>query len=88
VMSPVKTELIGDYNDDLVAKAQSQDAHIADQHAAYLGHGHHYATASCPYYVEGSDGWMFDQIHPNTPGHASLGAVLSATADEIYAGCD
>jgi lysophospholipase L1-like esterase len=88
VMSPVKTELINEYNDDLVAKAESQDGYIADQHAAYLGHGHHYATASCPSYVEGAEAWMFDQIHPNVAGHASLATVLAATADQIYAGCE
>ncbi|MBC8067690.1 MAG: hypothetical protein IAG13_05095 [Deltaproteobacteria bacterium] len=88
VMSPVKTELIGDYNDDLVAKAQSQAGYIADHHAAYLGHGHHYATAACPFYAEGSDAWMFDQIHPNLAGHASLATVLASTADQIYAACE
>jgi lysophospholipase L1-like esterase len=88
VMSPVKTELIGDYNDDLVAKADRPGGYIADQHAAYLGHGHHYATASCPFYMEGAASWMFDQIHPNTEGHASLATVLAAKADDIYAGCD
>lgn len=88
VMTPVKTELIGDYNADLEAKAQSQDGFIADQHTAFLGHGHHYATASCPFYVDGADAWMFDQIHPNVVGHAALADELAATADEIYAACN
>lgn len=89
VMTPLKTELINEYNDDLVAKSESiPNGHIADQHAAYLGHGHHYATASCPHYIEGAGNWMFDQIHPNIEGHASLATVLAAAADQIYAACD
>ncbi len=87
-LSQTKIELLGDYNDDLVAKAEAQpNAWIADQHGPFLGHGHHYNVSSCPYYMEGAESWMFDLIHPNFEGHANLAAVLNAVVDEIYAGC-
>jgi hypothetical protein len=88
-LSPFKIELLGEYNADLVAKAGSQpNAAIADQHEHYLGHGHHYNVSSCPFYMEGAANWMFDVIHPNVEGHAGLATVLSATSDEVYAGCE
>jgi lysophospholipase L1-like esterase len=88
-LSQVKIDLLNEYNDDLVAKADAQaNAAIADQHGPYLGHGHHYNDMSCPYFMEGADNWMFDLIHPNVAGHANLATVLGARADEVYAACE
>ncbi len=88
-LSQVKIDLLHEYNDDLVAKADAQpNAAIADQHGPYLGHGHHFNDMSCPHYIEGAENWMADLIHPDAGGHASLATVLSAEADEVYAACE
>jgi lysophospholipase L1-like esterase len=87
-LSQVKIDLLHEYNDDLVAKAESQpNAAIADQHGPYLGHGHHFDDAMCPHYMAGAENWMADLIHPDAGGHANLATVLSAKADEVYAAC-
>lgn len=88
-LSQFKSDLLDEYNDDLIAKAGAQpNAAIAEQHDPFLGHGHHYNVMSCPFYMEGADNWMFDIIHPNVAGHASLATVLQAKSDEVYAGCN
>jgi hypothetical protein len=87
-LSQTKIDLLNDYNDDLVAKADADNAHIADQHAPFLGHGHHYMVSSCPYYVEGADYWMqggADLIHPNAAGHADIATNLQSLVDDLYA---
>jgi lysophospholipase L1-like esterase len=88
-LSQVKIDLLNEYNDDLVAKAGTQpNAAIADQHGPYLGHGHHFNDAMCPFYIRGADDWMYDLIHPNGAGHANLATVLQAKTDEVYASCE
>lgn len=90
-LSETKIEMLRMYNEDLVAKADAQpNAYIADQHAPFLGHGHHYNVDSCPYYQDGAEYWMaaFDLIHPYGQGHVNIGNVINTLADELYAGCE
>ena len=88
-MTPFKHEMLADYNDDLVDKAQAQaNAHIVDQVSTYLGHGHHFDKMQCPHYMPGSQGWMFDLIHPNDAGHANLARQLAAKADALFVDCE
>lgn len=90
-LSETKIEMLRMYNEDLVAKANAQpNAYIADQHAPFLGHGHHYNVSSCPYYQEGAEYWMaaFDLIHPYGQGHVNIGDVMNALADTLYTDCE
>ncbi len=88
-VSQVKLGLLVEYNDAMQARAAGQDwVFVADQHAPFLGHGHHAAVASCPYFAEGSVGWMNDLIHPNEPGHANLSAVMAGAASTMYVDCE
>ncbi|MEM6292164.1 MAG: SGNH/GDSL hydrolase family protein [Myxococcota bacterium] len=90
-MSPLKTQLLGEYNDILRERvAERENTYLADQYPVFLGHGHHFGTAECPNYTEGNDYWMIggtDLVHPNTLGHVSIAGTLNGTLDEIY-GCD
>lgn len=89
-VSEVKTMLLHAHNDALTERANSREwAFITDQHPSYLGHGHYWNNASCPHYMEGSEAWMGDLIHPNGPGHHHLADEMIAVVEqEIYAGCD
>jgi len=88
-LSPKKIELLHSYNDAIAAIADAHDNGVlVDQFTSFLGHGHHYDVATCPYYMAGAAGWMNDLIHPNAAGHAHLGQVLDGVADQVYgAGC-
>ncbi len=87
-LSAVKIDLLHQYNDNLTQLADARgNVVITDQHASYLGHGHHYNVAMCPFYIEGADGWMFDTIHPNADGHANLANEWKMTADRLYRDC-
>lgn len=87
-MSPLKTMLLGDYNDELRAYADGNDRRfVADQYPVFLGHGHHWNSDECPHYESTNDYWMIggtDLVHPNTLGHVSMAGTLRGTLDEIY----
>ncbi|MCR9160694.1 MAG: SGNH/GDSL hydrolase family protein [Nannocystaceae bacterium] len=88
-MSPLKTQLLAEYNEELRARVEAQpNAFLADQFPVFLGHGHHYATAECPHYDAENPYWMIggaDLVHPNGLGHVSMASTLRGTLDEIYA---
>jgi hypothetical protein len=88
-LSETKIRLLNEYNAELTRLAGERDwVEITDQHAAFLGHGHHYQVDTCPYFIEGADGWMDDLIHPNEVGHGHLAAEWQRTADGMYGGCE
>ncbi len=88
-LSETKIRLLNEYNVEIRRLADERDwVEITDQHAAFLGHGHHYDVDSCPYYLEGADGWMGDLIHPNAVGHGHLAEEWQRTADAMYSGCE
>jgi lysophospholipase L1-like esterase len=89
-LSAVKIDLLGQFNDEL-RRLGSERANVVltDQHTPYLGHGHHYAVETCPFYKPGAEAWMGDLIHPNVVGHANLARQWEATVDQLYGGdCD
>jgi len=84
-LSPLKIQLLGQFNADLRQLADSHDNVVfTDQHTPYLGHGHHYNVAECPYYIPNAEPWMEDLIHPNAAGHANLATQWAKTADRMY----
>lgn len=88
-MSPAKIGLLGEYNTELATLADTQsNVHITDQHAPYLGHGHHYAAQTCPHFAADSEPFMQDLIHPNAAGHAHLATQWTAMADGLYGDCE
>jgi lysophospholipase L1-like esterase len=87
-LSQLKTQLLHQFNDNLAELAASRDnVVITDQHASYLGHGHHYDDEACPHYMAGAEPWMDDLIHPNEAGHRHLADEWAATADRLYRDC-
>jgi lysophospholipase L1-like esterase len=87
-LSAKKIELLHAYNDAIAAIADAHDnAVLVDQFTSFLGHGHHFDVAACPYYMAGAEGWMNDLIHPNAAGHAHLAEVLDGVADQVYGDC-
>jgi lysophospholipase L1-like esterase len=87
-LSATKIDLLGQYNGELTRIAGLHgNVVITEQHAPYLGHGHHYNVTSCPYYMAGATNWMGDLIHPNVAGHANLAKEWNATADRLYRDC-
>ncbi len=87
-LSALKIALLRQFNGELLRLASERDnVVITDQHASYLGHGHHYNVSTCPYYIPGADNWMSDPIHPNEAGHAHLASEWQKTADYLYGGC-
>ena len=88
-VTPVKNEILRMHNVALTARAGARDyVFIADQHAPFLGHGHHFDKPECPGYIEGADNWMNDLIHPDAAGHANIGDVLAASVDGMYVDCE
>lgn len=87
-MSPVKTQLLHQFNEHLSARlGQRDNVRVVDLHGAFLGHGQHYRTQSCPYYDAGADYWMIggtDLIHPGTAGHAGIAASVRSVLEELY----
>ncbi len=88
-MSPLKTQLLGEYNDTLRARVDARpNTYLSDQYPVFLGHGHHYGTESCPNYEEGAAYWMLggtDLVHPNGLGHVSIAGTLNGAIDDVYA---
>ncbi len=88
-MSPLKTELLGEYNDTLRARVAARpNTYLSDQYPVFLGHGHHYATEACPNYEAGSAYWMLggaDLVHPNGLGHVSIAGTLNGALDDVFA---
>jgi len=90
-LSATKIDMLRMYNEDLVTKADANDnAYIADQHAPFLGHGHHYNVDSCRFYQADSEYWMtaLDLIHPYGGGHVNIGDEMVAILEPLYAGCE
>jgi lysophospholipase L1-like esterase len=88
-LSPVKIGLLHKFNEKLkvIADAHGVDAILVDQHAPYLGHGHHYNVMACPHYTAGAAPWMQDTIHANPVGNVGLAAVMNAGVDRLYRDC-
>jgi lysophospholipase L1-like esterase len=90
-MSPLKTQLLAEYNDALRARVDAQpNTYLADQFPIFLGHGHHYGTAECPHYEADTPYWMIggaDLVHPNGLGHVSMASTLNGAIDEVFS-CD
>lgn len=88
-ISKVKTELMGKFNQNMRDFADDHDnVFIADQHPAFLGHGHHHDNKKCPHYKDGSEYLMKDLTNLNAAGHAFMGKVLKDTVDKIFKGCE
>lgn len=87
-MTPLKTELLADYNQVLRDRVASRPhTYLADQFPVFLGHGHHFGTESCPHYMPDSPYWMIggtDLVHPNGLGHVSIAGTLDATIDTMF----
>ena len=89
-MTAVKIGLLAEYNRQLTEMANARDyVFITDQHGPFLGHGqaNTRTNPACPHYIPNAEYWMFDEIHPNDPGYASLAAEWAKTADLIYRDC-
>ncbi|MGH1343874.1 MAG: GDSL-type esterase/lipase family protein [Nannocystales bacterium] len=88
-MSPLKTQLLGEYNDTLRARVDARpNTYLSDQYPVFLGHGHHFGTEGCPNYADGSAYWMLggaDLVHPNGLGHVSIAGTLNGALDEVFA---
>jgi lysophospholipase L1-like esterase len=88
-MTPLKTELLGVYNDRVAERIEGEgNARLSDLYRAYLGHGHHWQTQECPYTEDGNEYWMIggtDLIHPGTAGHAGIAVEVRAAIDDVYA---
>jgi lysophospholipase L1-like esterase len=88
-VTPLKTEILAEHNALLAERAAAHGiAVITDQHTPFLGHGHHFDDSSCPYYMSGASGWMFDVIHPNVAGHRNLADQMQLTVDSLYEDCE
>jgi lysophospholipase L1-like esterase len=83
-VSPRKAALLGTYNDLLAKLARESGGVLIDQFSPYLGHGHHYAVASCPHYQKGAQPFMNDLIHPNVAGHNNLFLQWKQVVDGFY----
>ncbi|MEM6992300.1 MAG: GDSL-type esterase/lipase family protein [Myxococcota bacterium] len=87
-ISQTKLELLVEYNVAMEGRAEAHEyAWLADQHAPFLGHGHHADAPECPFYEAGSAGWMNDLIHPNEAGHGNIADVMAGVAATMYEGC-
>lgn len=87
-LSAAKIALLHDFNLTLQTIAEmSPSAHLTDQFTPFLGHGHHNAVASCPYYEAGKDNWMSDLIHANNAGHANFVIEWRKITDAMYVNC-
>jgi hypothetical protein len=88
-LSAAKTGILHMFNDKVmaIANAHSTAAIAVDQHHPFLGHGHHYNVATCPYYTAGAAAWMQDTIHANPAGNVDLANVMNAGADRLYRDC-
>jgi len=88
-LSATKIGILHMFNDKVKSIADSHGAKaiVVDQHGPFLGHGHHYNVASCPFYKAGAAAWMQDTIHANPAGNVDLAAVMEAGTDRLYRDC-
>jgi lysophospholipase L1-like esterase len=88
-ISPAKTEILHEFNAKIetIAGAHGAGAIVVDQHAPFLGHGHHYQVTTCPYYMANATPYMQDLIHANAAGNAVLAGVDNGGADRLYRDC-
>lgn len=90
-LSDVKIGLMKKFNERLTNLAKGRDnAVVADNYSAFLGHGHHHGNDKCPHYESGSDYWMVggsDLTHINKKGYDGMTKVFEGVADKLYAGC-
>jgi hypothetical protein len=88
-LSAAKINLLHMFNVVLgdIANEKFKTTIIIDQHKPFLGHGHHYNVATCPYYKAGLTGFMKDLIHANGPGNAHLAAQIDKGVDRLYKDC-
>lgn len=88
-MSPLKTQLLAEYNDTLRARIDARpNTYLSDQYPVFLGHGHHFGTEGCPSYAADSAYWMLggaDLVHPNGLGHVSIAGTLNGALDDVFA---
>ena len=83
-ISATKHALLRSYNDVLAKLARDNGAVLTEQYLPYLGHGHHWAVATCPHYKAGSTPFMNDLIHPNPAGHEHLFAQWKQVLGALY----
>jgi lysophospholipase L1-like esterase len=83
-LSPGTIQRLHTFNETLASIATRHDAKLVDQFTPFLGHGHHFAVATCPHYQPGATPWMGDLIHPNPAGHAALFDRWKELADDLY----
>jgi GDSL-like Lipase/Acylhydrolase family len=88
-ISQAKTTILHEFNDKVkaIAAAHADSAIVVDTHSPFLGHGHHYNVATCPYYVANATPYMQDLIHANAAGNAILAGVDNGGADRLYRDC-
>lgn len=88
-LSPAKTAILHMFNTKVVsiAEAHGAAAIVVNQAQPFLGHGHHYNVATCPFYTAGAAPWMQDTIHANAAGNVGLANVMNAGADRLYRDC-
>ena len=88
-ISAAKTTILHEFNDKIktIAGAHAATAIVVDQHAPFLGHGHHYNVTTCPYYMAGAAPYMQDTIHANAAGNVVLSSVDNVGADRLYRDC-
>jgi lysophospholipase L1-like esterase len=88
-ISAAKTDILHQFNDKIktIAGAHGDSAIVVDTHSPFLGHGHHYNVATCPYYMANATQYMQDLIHANAAGNAVLAGVDNSGADRLYRDC-
>ena len=88
-ISAAKNAILGMFNDEIktIGEAHANAAIVVDQHAPFLGHGHHYQVTTCPYYMPNATYYMQDLIHANAAGNAVLAGVDNGGADRLYRDC-
>ena len=88
-ISQAKTTILHEFNDKIktIAEAHAAAAIVVDTHSPFLGHGHHYNVATCPYYIPNATPYMQDLIHANAAGNAVLAGVDNGGADRLYRDC-
>jgi lysophospholipase L1-like esterase len=88
-ISQAKTTILHEFNDKIktIAGAHADTAIVVDQHAPFLGHGHHYNVTTCPHYMANATPYMQDLIHANAAGNAVLAGVDNVGADRLYRDC-
>jgi lysophospholipase L1-like esterase len=89
-LSELKSGLLHDFNARVaeIAAGHGDRAVVVDQYTPYLGHGHHYKVATCPYYDASATGFMKDLIHPNVAGNKQLAGELSGAIERLYGACE